>query len=88
MSQLTLEDAEASKFQIGILMRGQNIKYRPYAAAAKPTPIHSVNPLDIFNCLAPPKGLAKPMGLLYFIRHQCNAKGQPDSGRGRRLQDA
>jgi phage regulator Rha-like protein len=31
MFQLTLEEAEASRFQIGILKRGQNIKYLPYA---------------------------------------------------------
>ena len=30
MFQLTLEEAEASRFQIGILKRGQNIKYLPY----------------------------------------------------------
>ena len=31
MFQLTLEEAEASRFQFGTLKRGQNIKYLPYA---------------------------------------------------------
>lgn len=31
MFQLTAEEAEASRFQIGILKRGMNIKYLPYA---------------------------------------------------------